>query len=80
MGRVRFCNLAFLLQNNSVMNKKLFNTECPRAARSGFSLLELAIVLVVIGLLIGGALTGKSLLRAAELRPNFRTKFKGFYS
>lgn len=36
--------------------------------RGGFSLVELAIVLVILGLLVGGVLTGQSLIRAAELR------------
>jgi prepilin-type N-terminal cleavage/methylation domain-containing protein len=35
---------------------------------AGFSLVELSIVLVILGLLVGGVLTGKSLIRAAELR------------
>lgn len=34
----------------------------------GFSLIELSIVLVILGLLIGGILAGQSLIRAAELR------------
>lgn len=34
----------------------------------GFSLVELSIVLVILGLLTGGILAGKSLIRAAELR------------
>jgi prepilin-type N-terminal cleavage/methylation domain-containing protein len=37
-------------------------------SRSGFTLIELSIVLVVIGLLIGGVLVGKDLIHAAELR------------
>ena len=36
--------------------------------KSGFSLVELSIVLVILGLLVGGVLTGQSLIRAAELR------------
>ncbi len=36
--------------------------------RRAFSLVELSIVLVVLGLLTGGILTGQSLIRAAELR------------
>lgn len=34
----------------------------------GFSLVELSIVLVILGLLTGGILTGQTLIRAAELR------------
>lgn len=36
--------------------------------RSGFSLVELSIVLVILGLLTGGILAGQSLIRASELR------------
>lgn len=36
--------------------------------QSGFSLVELSIVLVILGLLVGGVLGGRNLIRAAELR------------
>lgn len=36
--------------------------------RHGFSLVELSIVLVILGLLVGGILAGQSLIHAAELR------------
>lgn len=39
-----------------------------RPAQSAFSLVELSIVLVILGLLTGGILAGQSLIRAAELR------------
>jgi prepilin-type N-terminal cleavage/methylation domain-containing protein len=36
--------------------------------KAAFSLVELSIVLVILGLLTGGILTGQNLIRAAELR------------
>ncbi|MES2984499.1 MAG: prepilin-type N-terminal cleavage/methylation domain-containing protein [Pseudomonadota bacterium] len=38
------------------------------SSRSAFSLVELSIVLVILGLLVGGILSGRSLIRASELR------------
>lgn len=39
-----------------------------RPVQSAFSLVELSVVLVILGLLTGGILAGQSLIRAAELR------------
>lgn len=39
-----------------------------RHRTQGFSLVELSIVLVILGLLVGGILAGQSLIRASELR------------
>lgn len=39
-----------------------------RYSQKGFSLVELSIVLVILGLLVGGIMTGQNLIRAAELR------------
>lgn len=36
--------------------------------KSGFTLIELSIVLIIIGLVIGGVLVGQDLIKAAELR------------
>ena len=38
------------------------------AAKLGFTLIELSIVLVIIGLLVGGILVGRDLIKAAEVR------------
>lgn len=43
----------------------------------GFSLVELSIVLVILGLLTGGILAGQSLIRAAELRST-NTEFQRY--
>ena len=44
---------------------------------TGFTLVELSIVLVILGLLVGGVLSGQSLIRASELR-SITTQFNGF--
>src|SRR3954468_21990802 len=56
----------------------------------GFTLIELSIVLVIIGLIVGGVLVGQDLIRAAEIRATvgqyekyntaintFRSKYNG---
>jgi prepilin-type N-terminal cleavage/methylation domain-containing protein len=59
-------------------------------SEKGFTLIELSIVLVIIGLIVGGVLVGQDLIKAAEIRATvgqeekynaaintFRTKFNG---
>ncbi len=59
-------------------------------SQSGFTLIELSIVLVIIGLIVGGVLVGQDLIKAAEVRATvgqyekynsavntFRTKYNG---
>jgi prepilin-type N-terminal cleavage/methylation domain-containing protein len=47
--------------------------------KHAFSLVELSIVLVILGLLIGGILSGQSLIRAAELR-SVGTDYSRYYT
>ncbi len=44
------------------------HSPCKQQLNSGFTLVELSIVLVILGLLVGGVLGSQSLIRAAELR------------
>jgi prepilin-type N-terminal cleavage/methylation domain-containing protein len=54
--------------------------------RAGFTLLEMSIVLLIIGLLIGGMLIGKNIYRSAELKSimqdsgYYNTAVMGFYT
>jgi prepilin-type N-terminal cleavage/methylation domain-containing protein len=43
-----------------------------RAAKRGFTLIELSIVLVIIGLIIGGVLVGQDLINAAGIRAQIK--------
>jgi prepilin-type N-terminal cleavage/methylation domain-containing protein len=43
-------------------------TPSRRSSQAGFTLIELSIVLVIIGLIAGGVLVGQDLIRAAEIR------------
>lgn len=46
---------------------------CPaRPRQTGFTLIELSIVLVIIGLLVGGVLVGNDLIAAAEVRAQIK--------
>jgi prepilin-type N-terminal cleavage/methylation domain-containing protein len=38
-----------------------------RQGASGFTIIELSIVLVIIGLIVGGVLVGRDLIKAAEV-------------
>jgi prepilin-type N-terminal cleavage/methylation domain-containing protein len=70
------------LQNNGKPNNVI--------KQVGFTLIELSIVLVIIGLIVGGVLVGQDLIKAAEIRATvsqyekynaamntFRTKYNG---
>src|SRR5579884_85366 len=50
-----------------MLNEKL-NNKSPQNVLTGFTLIELSIVLVIIGLIIAGILTGRDLIDAAAQR------------
>lgn len=67
------------------------NTRKATARNAGFTLVELSIVLVIIGLIIGSILVGRELIRTSELRKiasefekyetainSFRGKYRGY--
>ena len=50
-----------------------------RKRQSGFTLVEIAIVLVIIGLLLGGVLKGQELINNAKVK-NLSNDFRGVSS
>lgn len=50
-----------------------------RKKKNAFTLVELSIVLVILGLLVGGVLSGQSLIRAAELRA-VNTEYNNYFT
>ncbi|MFO0109515.1 MAG: type II secretion system protein [Alphaproteobacteria bacterium] len=64
---------------HSASAARLLTSAEGRGKEVGFSLIELSIVLVILGLLVGGILAGQSLIRAAELR-SVTTDFSRYQS
>lgn len=48
-----------------------------KQSSSGFTLVELAIVLVIIGLIIGGVLVGQDMIKSAEIRSTI-SQYSGY--
>jgi len=57
-----------MLLSPATVNAHAITPPPPRKPNGAFTLVELSIVLVILGLLVGGVLAGQSLIRAAELR------------
>ena len=54
------------------MAGELKQTVSHQRSRAGFTLIELSIVLVIIGLVVGGIFVGKELVRASQLNSVLR--------
>ncbi len=65
------------LTRESTEHSKEILASSARMTTVGFSLVELSIVLVILGLLTGGILTGQNLIRNAELR-SVVTEFQAY--
>src|ERR1700709_989380 len=57
-----------MLYHNNCITLKEAMLAMPATKRRGFTLIELSIVLVIIGLIVGGVLVGRDLINAAQLR------------
>jgi prepilin-type N-terminal cleavage/methylation domain-containing protein len=50
-----------------------------RSKQSGFTLVEIAIVLVIIGLLLGGVLKGQELINSAKVKNMIASDFRDLH-
>jgi prepilin-type N-terminal cleavage/methylation domain-containing protein len=51
----------------------------PGADQNGFTLIEMAIVLVIIGLIIGAVMKGRDLIKSAQIKNSYESFFAKHY-
>ena len=59
--------------------KKLFYTSRKKTEVAGFTLIEMAIVLVIIGIIIGAVMKGRDLIKSAQIKNAYETFFAAHY-
>jgi len=52
----------------AAMHKRVPNHTSQHMKNKGFTLIELSIVLVIVGLIVAGVMAGQSIIRSAKLR------------
>ena len=67
-----FCHRVFITGSGAKPTDRICSpsprNKCGVTSTNGFTLIELSIVLVIIGLIVGGVLVGRDLINAAKLR------------
>ena len=59
--------------------KKPFSASTNKANVAGFTLIEMAIVLVIIGIIIGAVMKGRDLIKSAQIKNAYETFFAAHY-
>lgn len=59
--------------------EKNFYHQSTMKSTSGFTLIEMAIVLVIIGIIIGAVMKGRDLIKSAQIKNAYETFFAGHY-
>jgi len=59
--------------------KKPFSTSKTKSNIAGFTLIEMAIVLVIIGIIIGAVMKGRDLIKSAQIKNAYETFFAAHY-
>ena len=62
-----------------LFRKSFVNAPGIRGQRAGFTLIEMAIVLVIIGIIIGAVMKGRDLIKSAQIKNAYETFFAAHY-